>query len=315
MTNREARARNVALALFLLFTLFLLLKNANVAASGAAKGLSLCARTLLPSLFPFLVLSELLVASGAGEKLGALLGAPISRITGVSGRGATCFLLGVVCGFPVATLTARGYLSRGEISKKEAERVLLFANNPGAAFLVATVGEGLLGAKGKGGILLFSTLLASLLFGVLLRLVGGKAETVATTKKGGEMAHLSPTVFTECVKRALSAALTLSAFVILFSAVGEALAAALNAVALPSGVGIFLQGVLELTGGLAAATALPTCALLPAMAFFCAFSGLSVAFQIHAVAEGIDVRMGQYLAAKTAQGALAALFAFLLSLI
>ena len=315
MTRRESRASSAALCLFLLLALALLFKNADVAASGVRMGLSLCAKTLLPALFPFLVLSELLVSSGVGERLCGAIGAPIRFLTGLSKRGATCFLLGALCGFPVATTAASTYLSRGEISKKEAERVLLFANNPGAGFLVAFVGEGLLGAKQKGFVLLLSTLGAALCFGALLHLFDKRGEQEVIYPTNGMENGLSVSLFTTSVKRALSAALTLAAFVVLFSSITSCLSAALAALGAPLALDVLLHGVLELTSGLVSASALPTKAALPTMAFFCSFSGLSVCFQIHAVADGIDAPIGQYLAAKTAQGALAALFAFLFSLI
>ena len=49
------------------FCFLLVLRNADAAVEYMGRGLTLCARTVIPSLFPFMVLSELLVSSGAGE--------------------------------------------------------------------------------------------------------------------------------------------------------------------------------------------------------------------------------------------------------
>ena len=62
--------------LFVLFLLFLLLLNAPVAMDGVRHGLSLVCETLLPSLFPFLVFSELLVRLDAGRLFSVILGKP-----------------------------------------------------------------------------------------------------------------------------------------------------------------------------------------------------------------------------------------------
>ena len=54
------------------FCFILVLRNADAAVEYMGRGLSLCAKTVIPSLFPFMVISELLVSSGAGEALGRL---------------------------------------------------------------------------------------------------------------------------------------------------------------------------------------------------------------------------------------------------
>ena len=49
----------------------------DTAARGAARGLNVCLSVLVPSLFPFLVLSVFLVRSGAAALLGKLLEGPM----------------------------------------------------------------------------------------------------------------------------------------------------------------------------------------------------------------------------------------------
>ena len=118
----------------------LLLSNTSLAIDGVQRGLSLCAQTLIPALFPFLVLSEYFVSCGAGETLGQLFGRPFAALFGLSRAGACAVLLGTLCGQPVSSVTALSFLERGEITKEELERICLFANNPGSAFLTAAVG-------------------------------------------------------------------------------------------------------------------------------------------------------------------------------
>lgn len=59
------------------FCFVLILRNPDVAIEYMGRGLSLCARTVIPSLFPFMVISELMVRSGAGEALGRLFSRPM----------------------------------------------------------------------------------------------------------------------------------------------------------------------------------------------------------------------------------------------
>ena len=147
-----------ALAPFLagLCLLLLLLINAEAATVGVRRGVSLCLETLLPSLFPFLVVSEWLVRSNVGEWLGRYPGRPLCRLLGLSERGAAALLLGLLCGFPVGTVAAVSYCKRGEMSEAELRRLVLFINNPGTGFLIGAVGRSLFGNEAAGVVLFLS---------------------------------------------------------------------------------------------------------------------------------------------------------------
>ena len=158
MNKAFSSFRQGALLLFILFLLVLLLTNTALAMDGVRRGVSLCVETLFPSLFPFLVLSELFVATGASESLGRLFSRPVSALFGISGAGATVLLLGAVCGSPTGAVTAAAFCERGEIDKREFDRLLLFCNVPSSGFLIGATGEALFGNHGAGVALFFISL-------------------------------------------------------------------------------------------------------------------------------------------------------------
>jgi nucleoside recognition membrane protein YjiH len=86
--------------------LFLLLRQSDTVISYMNRGLLLCVRTVIPSLFPFMVLSEWMVATGCGCLLGRLCEKPMRRLFGISGAGACALVMGLICGFPIGTKTA-----------------------------------------------------------------------------------------------------------------------------------------------------------------------------------------------------------------
>ncbi len=302
--------RTTAFSLFGVFLLLLLLTNSDLAMDGARRGISLCLETLFPSLFPFLVFSELLVAIGAGEVLGHYIGRPVKALFGVSGSGAVAFLLGSVCGFPVGTTTAVSCLEREELTKGELQRLVLFCNNPSSGFLIAAVGGGLFGSKQLGAALFCITLCSSVILGILLRLLCGKAEQIPNKCRNGAKNALGVTTFTGAIRRALFSMLSVCAFVIFFSCIAACVSRILTALSAPAWLGVLLHGALELTSGISAAcVALPRAAAFRAAAFFASFSGLSVCLQVFACAEGKGLHPEPYLLAKTAQGGIALLLA------
>jgi sporulation integral membrane protein YlbJ len=154
----------VAVAAFLL-----LLLQPQAAIDSMWRSMQLCAKTIIPSLFPFLVVADLLVSSGVGERMGGWLSRPICAVFGVSRCGAVVYLLGILCGFHVAARTAAAYVRRGKITTEEMEHLLCFCNVPSAAFVIGAVGVSLYRDAALGRLLYLAALLSAAVVGVLLR--------------------------------------------------------------------------------------------------------------------------------------------------
>ena len=127
-------------AFLALLSLILMLRNSGIAIEYLKNGLGLCAKNVIPSLFPFMVLSELIVAFGAGDMISSVIGRPVGKIFGISGKGSTAFILGAVCGFPIGARTALRLYDSGAISKRDCELLLTFTNNPSGACVIISVG-------------------------------------------------------------------------------------------------------------------------------------------------------------------------------
>ena len=138
------------------------------------QGLALCGGPLLVSLFPFLVVSALIMRSGAGEVLGVLLW-PVVRCIGLRSAGSV-LLIGLVGGFaPAAAATAEAVRSR-ELTSQEASALLPACICSGPSFVILTVGEQLLGSRTAGVCLFAAQVLAGWLTAALLCRVRGIPE-------------------------------------------------------------------------------------------------------------------------------------------
>ena len=108
----------------------------------AGEGLTLSANVIIPSLFPFFVLSTLMVRLGLAQHFGRILEPVMRPLFNVSGACSSAFVLGFVGGYPVGAKTAIALYESGSITKSEAERLLAFSNNSGPAFILGVVGVG-----------------------------------------------------------------------------------------------------------------------------------------------------------------------------
>ncbi|MCC8123623.1 MAG: hypothetical protein LIO58_08790 [Oscillospiraceae bacterium] len=116
-------------------------------------GLSLCLNVIIPSLFPFFVLSALLVDLGLAAYLGRALEGVMRPLFRVGGACASAGVLGVIGGYPVGAKTAIALYENKMCTRTETERLLAFCNNSGAAVIMGVVGAGSFGSSNVGWML------------------------------------------------------------------------------------------------------------------------------------------------------------------
>ena len=195
----------------------LLFPKQSVAAAG--DGVQLCLNVILPSLFPFFVLSTLCVELGMIGALGKLMQPLMAPLFRVSGCCAGAFLLGIIGGYPVGARTAISLYESGQCSRDEAERLMSFCNNSGPAFILGVVGAGIFSSS-KAGLWLYGAhVAASVLVGILFRFYGKGTVTQRLPLQAAASDRSLTVIFIEAVKDAFSATLNICAFVIFFTVV------------------------------------------------------------------------------------------------
>ena len=284
--------------------LVLFLAEAGFVRAAAAEALSLCAGSVIPALFPFLVVSSLLLSLGLGELLSPMLAGLMEPLFRVDGVGSSALLLGLVGGYPIGAKTAADLYRGGRLSRPEAERLLAFCNNSNPVFLISVLGVGVFGSVRAGVWLWLIHLLSALLTGLLFRNHGGPARRQAGGTAAFQAVSLSA-AFVAAVRESLSGMLSVCAFVTFFYVLVRPLAS------LGGWLGPVLVGLTELFSltpllrpdrfGFILASAMA------------GWGGLSVLCQTAAVLEGSGLRLQSCAAGKAVQGLLAGLLAALLA--
>ena len=312
MKARQYPSRAAFVAILGVFLFLLALKNTEIAANGIKKGIHLATNMLIPSLFPFLVISDLALAAGVGDLATRLFARPAHALFGLTAKGTAVLMLGWLCGVPVGTVSAITMLKNGQISKQEFERLLLFSNTPSTGFLIGAVGASLFASKEAGIVLFFITLFVSFITGVLLKCLGGNLTPIVSSHTEGLKSGISATQFTSAVQRGFFTLLQVCGFVLFFSAITECAKSLAKALSLPPLAATVCAGLLELTAGVSEAVLCfePYSAFV-LCAFFAGFSGLSICLQLFSIAQEAHPRLLPYLFSKLVQGALCALLAAL----
>ena len=285
-------------------------------------GLSLCGNVIIPSLFPFFVLSSLVVELGMSRYLGRLLEPVMVPLFRVNGACASALALGIIGGYPVGARTAIHLYQNGQCSRTEAERLLAFCNNCGPAFILGVVGAGVFGSGRAGLVLYLGHLTASLLVGLFFRFYrSGEGPRQAGTGHVQFQTASVTAAFTGSVLNALQSTLNICAFILFFtvvirmlslSGVMAALARLLSALLAPLGLSQtwaerLLTGLLEVSSGVSSLTDGSLTGRMSMAAFMLGWAGVSVHCQVMAFLGDSGLSLRTYLVGKTLHGLFSAL--------
>lgn len=282
-----------------------LLADAVGVRAAVEQALELCAQSVIPALFPFLVVTSALLSLGLGELAAPWLAGLMEPLFRVPGAGSAALVLGLVGGYPIGAATAGRLYQEGVVSRQEGERLLTFCNNSNPVFLISVLGVGVFGSLRTGIWLWLIHVLSALLTGLAFRGHGKTAGRRPLTRPAAFRAVSLPMALVEAVESSLRGMLSVCAFVTFFYVLARPLAA------LGGRTGAALVGLVELFSLTPLLTA-DTWGFILA-AGMAGWGGFSVLCQTAAVLEGSGLSARYCLRGKAVQGLLSAILAAALS--
>ncbi|SCY68064.1 sporulation integral membrane protein YlbJ [Paenibacillus polysaccharolyticus] len=348
--NVSKRIMQILVILALLFFCVLMALYPSETWHASVRGLSIWWDVLFPSLFPFLVLSELLLGFGIVHFLGTLLNPLMRPIFRVPGSGGFVFAVSCASGYPTgAKLTAQLWEQK-LVTREEGERLVAFTTSSDPIFMIGAVSVGFFHNTSIAPILVASHYSAAILVGVLMRFHGRPAATLPSESPPAHGEHRNRFLSAiyamhearqadgrtlgELLRHAISSSLRLiiivGGLVVFFSVIMELLVQTgwlgmlytlteqgLQLAGLPPSLSHSLVGGLfEVTLGAkeagAASTSIPLVFKVAAAAFVLSWGGLSVHAQIMSVLSNTPMRYGPFLLARAIHAAVAPLLVILL---
>lgn len=329
--------RNFFSLIFIGFTASLLLfSSSNLPA--VKNGLALWANSVVPSLFPFFVATELLMHTNIIYQLGNLLNNFMQTFFNVRGEGGFAFIMGIISGYPMGAKIAVNFRKHNICTKEECERLLSFTNNSGPLFIIGTVGI-LLFKNTSIGVLLFIThILACITVGFIFRFwkcksslsTSSKAYSSHTSNKNSSTVSFSNlgSVLAESITSATSTILLIGGFVVIFASVisilkssgilnfcADIISPIFNFVNIsPAFAKPLLSGFLEITNGISTISSIPNKKLsvnIIISAFLLGFGGISVLLQVLSVTSKTDLSIKPYIYGKLLHGIFASIYTYI----
>ncbi len=280
--------------------------------SGASKGLMLWFEVVLPTLYPFLLLSGFLLVTGNLHVISSLLGGICSRVFGVSRNGSFVVLTGFLCGYPMGAKTAADLYESGYISHEEGRYLLSFCNNTSPSFIMNFL---VLQTLGDQTLLLPSLLIltaapviVSFLTRRLYHLNANRAQGHKNAPQGIPENNWNFHEIDACIMNSFETLLKVGGYIILFSVI----LSLLQVMDTPTWLDCALS-FLEVTNGLAmlGSLHLPMTLSYPLMLGLTAFGGLCAAAQTQCMVQRAGFPIGPYLMQKLAAALTASLLGIL----
>ena len=269
-------------------------------------GMELAVRCVIPSSFPFMIITDLYTHYGTPEML-SIPGEIFCRLIGIKPYMLGTFICGNVGGFPIGAKMAADLYSTNKQDKDALERLIPMSSNPSAAFVIGGVGLGMFKDVRIGFLLLLSLYLSMFLCALLTKRKYTKI--IFHTNKTEQNYS-----FVASVKQAGSSCISLISFISIFSAtVGLVKNHIKN-----KAISYSLITLLEVTNAVkifSDSSQIPLNIGVGLAGFALGFGGLSVMMQSTALLSGSDLKMKKYLFFKLLQGALCGCISLVLFLI
>ena len=155
--------------IILIFVCFEVLTARETILNSVSFSLTIWKNNIFPSLFPFFVLSEIMIKYGMTEFVGNLLKPFMNKLFKIKSTAAFVFVMSILSGNPAnAKYTRELYLNK-DLNKNEATKILCFSCFANPLFILGTVSLLFLNNKEVGLLLLLCHYTGNIIIGLLLR--------------------------------------------------------------------------------------------------------------------------------------------------
>ncbi|PKR78518.1 sporulation integral membrane protein YlbJ [Halalkalibacillus sediminis] len=291
------------------------------------RGLNLWLEIVLPSLLPFFIVSELLLAFGVVQLIGVLLEPMMRPLFNVPGSGGVVLGMGMASGYPAGAKFTSNLRKSKVLTRIEAERLVSFTNASNPLFIFGAISIGFFHDPKAGLLLAAAHYIAAILVGLTMRFYRGRHSSLNREHKIGFFERLTASwkslhhtrleqsqplgqILGQAVMSSLQTLCLIGGFIVLFSVINKLLfltgvtkwfssiiSVIFEAFTLPSELTLpFLAGIFEITLGSQMISQADT-ELLHQFIFvsaILAFNGFSIQAQVASILAQTDIRFLPY---------------------
>lgn len=277
---------NYLIVIFTFITLIMVLINKELISETILSSLFIWYNTLVPSMFPMIILSDILITYHTINIIPKPIINIIAKLFNISNTAVTIFLLSLVSGFPTNAICIKKAIDTNAISESEAAHLLLFCNFANPLFILETVGSFYLKNEKTATIILLSHIMSNIIIGTIFKYHN---HPTSNYKLASLKCQSFESVLSSSIIKSVNSLLLIGGTVTLFLILTTLIT---NIFHLNSFLTLFIKALLEMTMALSYLSNLniSTTFKVVLSTMIISFSGLSIHMQVVSSLENIKYR-------------------------
>ncbi|KOA20539.1 sporulation integral membrane protein YlbJ [Clostridium homopropionicum DSM 5847] len=314
-SKNKGFSKNFIFTLLCTILIFNIVLNPKVCIDSALEGAQLFLNSVFVSLFPFLVLINIMLYYDGVNIYSNLLGGILCKPLKLPRECSVVILISILCGYPLGAKYACELYEKKIISYTTCERLISIASNPSPLFILGAIGTSMLKDPSLGLILLISSYLSCIIMSFLLPSHKNLNDNIYLYRNVTKENTTIGDILKNSIDNAIKTSISIGGFIIFFSVLTAIIKnnilfdivfksissfTGMNLVLLES----FFLGLLEMTNGTHLISELNIDILykLIIISFFIAFSGISIISQTYSITYKYNFPINLYVKRKVLQG-------------
>lgn len=309
------KVSSIIMMCILLSIVYFMITSSSEIVESVGFSISIWKDNLFPTLFPFFVMSNLLMNYGFVDILGNILSYPMQKYFKLPGCCGFVLAVSMFSGFPSGAKYTTFLVENKKITKDEASKLLTFTHYANPLFILSMIGTVLLNNKKIAIIILISHIISGLLVGIVLANKNNKTNIDKVNLTSIKNFSYSDKSFGELLSSSIFDSLNTMFLLLGIVTIFLIVTTIINQIiTLPPLVNAIFSGILEMTQGVKLVSSLNVDDLVKAIviAGIISFGGLSVHTQVLGIISKEKIKYKYFLLARILHSILAMLFVFIL---
>lgn len=300
---------NYFIITILFFFIFEILTNSTSIISTISFSMEIWKNNIFPTLFPFFILSDLLINYGFIEIVSKYF-SPLMKLFKIKSECAFIFVLSIFSGFPSNSKYTKELYDKGIINEYEATKVLLFTHFSNPLFILGTLTLFL--NKRLALIILICHYLGNIIVGIIFRNYHPSLNSNKVNNKKELNNKSFIEILTNSIVKTIDTLLLLLGIITTFLVITTIIDSNLN---FPDIIQYILNGIIEMTQGLKYVSMLNININLKAVisTFFLSFGGICIHVQVKSILKGTNIKYLPYLFARIIHGVVSSLLVLIIT--
>lgn len=307
---------NYLVLVILLILCIEMLQNSLLVISAVQNAYNIWANNVFPSLFPFFVISSILIGINFPRVLGEITKPLMNKLFKIKSDTAFIFIMGLLSGSPSNAKYAREMYLNGSITLNDANKILIFTHFSSPIFILGTMTT-FLNNKSIGIYILVIHYITNVIMGLFIRNINPNKDEISkiSLKKVLYEASNSTDNISSIVTKSIVSSINTIIMILGVISISTVLIAIINnSINLSKLSECIISGLIEMTNGLRILGTLDISLKLKTTIgiFFISFGGLSVHLQVISIINDTKIKYKYYFLARIIHAFVASALAYLL---